>query len=239
MNILLILLALATFIFTITGGLMTVKFKKYLPYFFAFAAGSLLAVSFLDLLPESLRIAESINFPVKYIMLVIVFSFFFYSLLERFFLTHEIEEKDSHGHIMGPIGAGSLIIHSFIDGAAIGSAFQVNALMGMIVAPAIIFHNLTDGINTVAIMLKNRHNNRKAMLFLLMDALAPTLGILTTTLIIIPQNVLAIILAIFVGEFIYIGAANLLPETRKHHGIGIVIAMAIAILLITILTSII
>ena len=237
MEKLVIILAVATFLSTLIGGLVIIKFKKYLHYFFAFAAGSLIAVSFLDLLPESLGIANSINFPVRYIMLAVVFSFFFYSLLEKFFLTHHEHHGDSHGHIMGPIGAGSLILHSFLDGVAIGAAFTVNASIGLIVAWAVIFHDFTDGINTITLMLKNKHHVKKAVVFLVMDALAPVLGILATTLIVIPENVLAIILAVFVDEFIYIGASSLLPEIKEHKSKGLIGAMALGIILITILTS--
>ena len=55
---------------------------------------------------------------------------------------------------MGPIGAIGLVMHSFLDGAAIGIAYQANASMGFIVALAVISHDFTDGINTVVIMLK-------------------------------------------------------------------------------------
>lgn len=239
MNNLVIIFAFATFISTILGGLMIIKFKKYLPYFFAFAAGSLIAVSFFDLLPESLEIAQGINLPIKYIMISVVASFFFYSLVERFFLTHHIEKKDTHGHIMGPIGAGSLVIHSLLDGVAIGSAFYANTSLGIIVAFAVIFHDFTDGINTVTLMLKNKHKTRKAALFLFLDALAPVLGILLTNLFVIPQTFLAILLAVFVGEFLYIGASTLLPETMEHNSKGVIIAMALAIVIILILSFII
>jgi ZIP family zinc transporter len=238
METILIVLAVATFFSTLIGGLTIVRFRKYLPYFFAFAAGSVIAVAFLDILPESLKISESVGFPVRYVMLTIVASFFLYSLLERFFLTHELEKEDSHGHIMGPIGAGSLVLHSFLDGAAIGSAFQVNSSVGMIVALAVIFHDFTDGINTVTLMLKNKQHLSRAATFLLFDAIAPVLGVLLTTAIAIPQNVLATILAVFVGEFIYIGAATLLPETREHKSKKIILAMAFGIVIIAILTSI-
>jgi zinc transporter ZupT len=237
MNTLVIILALLTFFSTLIGGVVIVRFRSYLPFFFAFAAGSLVAVSFLDLLPESLDISRSINLPVRYIMIAVVFSFFFYSLLERFFLTHHLEETDDHEHIMGPIGAGSLVVHSFLDGAAIGSAFHVNASMGLIVALAVIFHDFTDGINTVTVMLKNKQQIRKTISFLIFDALAPVAGVLATTAIVIPENILAIMLAIFVGEFLYIGASTLLPETRKNLSKGIIVAMAIGITLITVLTS--
>lgn len=237
MNSLVILFTSITFFSTLIGGLVIFKFRKYLPYFFAFAAGSLVAVSFLDLLPESLNISQSINLPVRYIMLSVVASFFIYSLLERFFLTHHMGDHDSHGHIMGPIGAGSLILHSFFDGAAIGSAFMVNTSVGVVVALAVIFHDFTDGINTVIVMLRNKQKIRNAILFLLMDALAPVLGVLAISSMPLPQNALAILLAVFVGEFLYIGASTLMPETRKNLSKGIVIAMLVGIILIAVLTS--
>ena len=236
MNSLVIILAIATFVSTLIGGLVIVKFRKHLPYFFAFSAGSLIAVSFLDLLPESLEIAKSVDFPVRNVMLVVVLSFFLYSFLERFFLTHEHKEDDSHGHILGPIGAGSLVIHSFLDGAAIGAAFHVNASIGLIVALAVIFHDFTDGINTVTIMLKNHQRVKNAVIFLFLDALAPVLGVIATTSLPLSQKALAVILAVFVGEFIYIGAGTLLPETRKHMSKKIIIAMALGIFLIALLT---
>lgn len=237
MSILVIILAFVTFLSTLIGGAVIIKFRKHLPYFFAFAAGSLIAVSFLDILPESLEISKNINFPVRNIMLAIVLSFFCFSLLERFFLTHHmVEGDDSHGHIMGPIGAGSLVFHSFLDGVAIGSAFHVNASVGLIVALAVIFHDFTDGINTVTIMLRNKQNLKKTITFLLMDSLAPVIGVIVTTSFAIPEKVLAIILAIFVGEFLYIGATTLVPETLKHTSKGIIVAMTLGILIITILT---
>ncbi len=239
MNLLILLLALATFISTLVGGMIIVKFRKYLHYFFAFAAGTLIAVSFLDILPESLRISNSINFPVRYIMIAIVLAFFAYTILERFFLTHAHEGDESHEHIMGPIGAGSLILHSFLDGVAIGASFQVNASLGLIVALAVIFHDFTDGINTVTIMLKNNSRLKKAIIFLILDAVAPVLGVIVTTSVFIPQNILAILLAVFVGEFLYIGASTFLPETRRNASKWIIFAMALGILLITVLTSLI
>lgn len=237
MNYLVILLAVITFLSTLCGGLIIFKFKKYLPYFFAFAAGSLMAVAFFDILPESINLANSVNLNLRYLMIAIVASFFFYSLLERFFLTHHFEEhEDDHGHIMGPIGAGSLVLHSFLDGAAIGSAFQVNLSVGLIVALAVIFHDFTDGINTVTVMLKNKQKNSKSLVFLLLDAIAPVLGVLATSVFAFPTKVLAIILAVFVGEFIYIGASSLLPETHKYNAKKIVLFILLGILLIFALT---
>lgn len=237
MNMLVVILAIATFLSTLLGGLVILKFKKSLHFFFAFAAGSLIGVSFLDLLPESLEIGESVGISVRAIMLTVVASFFLYSLLEKYFLTHHMHEGHEHGHILGPLGAGSLVVHSFLDGAAIGTAFQVNVSVGIVVAMAVLFHDFTDGINTVTLMLKNKHKTKHAFGFLIADAIAPVLGVIVTSYFAFSANVLAYLLAFFVGEFVYMGASSLLPEAREHPSKAIIIATALGIALIALLTS--
>lgn len=239
MDWILIGLALTTFCSTLIGGTLAIKFKKALPYFFAFASGTLIAVTFFDILPESLEISSSINLPIRYIMITIVAAFLFYSLLEKYFLIHHHKDDEGHGHIMGPIGAGSLVVHSFLDGAAIGAAYRVDPSIGLIVALAVIFHDFTDGINTVTLMLKNNQHIKRAQTFLLMDAVAPILGIITTSILGLSQIILSLILAAFAGEFIYIGAVNLLPETYKNPNWKTIFTTFVGVALIFILTSVI
>lgn len=240
LNILLIALAFATFCSTLIGGLVAIKLRKVLHYFFAFAAGALVAVAFLDLLPESVNAAQMIKLPLRFVFVTVVLSFLFYNIVERAFSTHHIDDdKDthSHGHIMGPIGAGGLVIHSFLDGAAIGAAFQLSPAAGLIVAFAVISHDFTDGINTVTLMLKNKHSVKNASWFLIADAIAPILGVIVTSIVAFGSVALALILAVFVGEFIYLGAANILPETRKHNPLKMTLFLILGVVVILILTS--
>jgi zinc transporter ZupT len=234
-----LLISAVTFVSTFIGGRVAIRFKKVLQYFFAFSAGSLLAVSFFDLLPESLQLANLSALPIRYVMFTAVGFFFLYSLIERYSLTHHFhEDGNEHRHIMGPIGASGLIIHSFFDGIAIGSAYQINASIGLIVAFAVIFHDFGDGINTVTLMLKNKYHAKEANRFLFMDAIAPVLGISLTGLLTLSPNVLALVLAAFVGEFLYIGSTSLLPETYKHTPWKMAISMAFGIVLIFLVTSV-
>jgi zinc transporter ZupT len=235
----LLLITIVAFISTFVGGLVVFKFRHSLPYIFAYAAGSLIAVAFIDLLPESLELAESANVPIRYILITVVLSFFLYNFIERFFATHHMHEHDhdDHEHVMGPIGAGSLVIHSFLDGAAIGAAFQINQAIGIVVGLAVIFHDFTDGINTVTVMLRNHHSTKHALIFLALDAIAPVAGVLTMMYLSIPPAALAFLLAFFAGEFIYIGAASLVPET-KNTSKKTLLAMAFGIAVIIVLTAI-
>ena len=237
MNSTAIILALITFLSTLLGGFIILKFKKSLSIIFAFAAGSIVTVALMEILPQSLEIANKSGIPVKYIMVSVVVSFLFFMLLEKYFSAHPIKGIASEGHVMGPIGAGSLILLSLLDGLTMGIAFQAGFSIGIVVALSIIVHDLPDGINTVVLMLKNGQSERKALLFLFMDGLAPLLGVLLTSVIIFPHKLLAILLAVFTGEFIYVGAASLLPESQEHNILKIAVAVTLGFLFIFIITT--
>jgi len=232
-----IILALITFLSTLLGGFIVLKYRKNLSIIFAFAAGSIVTVALMEILPESLEIANKSGIPVKYIMIFVVLSFLFFIILEKYFSAHPIKGIVSEGHVMGPIGAGSLILLSLLDGLTMGIAFQVRFSIGIVVALSIIIHDLPDGINTVVLMLKNEQSEKKAMLFLFVDGLAPLLGVLLTSVIIFPINALAILLAVFAGEFIYVGAASLLPESQVHSIPKIAVATTLGFLFIFMITS--
>jgi ZIP family zinc transporter len=238
MNRLLITIAIIVFLATFLGGILVIKLKKTIHYFFAFAAGNLIAVAFFELIPETLDIAQNMGIQERIIMLAIVASFFCFSLVERYLLLYHTDTEDFRGHIMGPVGAGGLTVNSFLDGISIGVAFQVSPSIGLIVGLAVILHDITDGMNTVTIMLKNGQPIWESFLFLFLDSLAPLLGILLTVVISFPKVILVFLLAIFSGEFIYIGAASLLPETYRYPPHKMAFSMGLGILLILILTVI-
>jgi zinc transporter ZupT len=226
----------AVFLATLLGGLVVFRIRRTLPYLFAFAAGNLIGVSFFDIQPVLFGIGERSGISLRAIMIIIVASFFIFNLMERYLVLYHTDSDDFHGHIMGPVGAGGLVVNSLLDGVAIGIAFQAGAMIGLLVGLAVIFHDITDGMNTVVIMLKNRQSTKNSMVFLLLDAIAPALGILLTIPFRLPEPLLVVLLSIFAGEFLYIGAASLLPETFRYPPRKMVISMGLGILLILILT---
>jgi ZIP family zinc transporter len=238
MNLTLFALALATCLSTLTGGFLILRYREIQHYCFAFAAGSLIAVALLDLLPEGLSLGQATGVPMRTLLAVLLLSFFFYSLIDRFFLTHHLHDDDSHGHPLGLIGAGSLVFHSCLDGFAIGVAFQAGPAVGAIVATAVIVHDMTDGLNTVVVMLKNHQSARRAQALLVLDAVAPMAGILATSLAAVPERLLAYLLAFFAGEFLYLGAGSLLPETRNQDSWKLTLALVLGAALVAALTAI-
>lgn len=222
-----LLIALATFIATLCGGLLALKFKDRLHLILGFSAGAVLGVAFFDLLPEAISLSAK-NFDTSTVTSIVALGFIIFMILDRFVILHGHHNEDHHDHdhegedhehsqSRGNLGAGSLAIHSFIDGAAIGLAFQVSVAVGAIVSVAVLVHDFSDGMNTVNVILKNKGKDKKAFLWLIVDALAPVLGVFSTLFFTLPETALGVILAIFCGFFIYIGASDLLPESHHKH----------------------
>ena len=126
-------------------------------------------------------------------------------------------EKTATDLARGNLGAGSLSLHSFLDGIGMGLAFKVSPSVGAIVAIAVLTHDFSDGVNTVNLVLKNRGERTRAFRWLTVDAVAPVAGVIATLFFAVPQRQLGLLLALFAGFFLYIGASDLIPESHHAH----------------------
>ncbi|MFA6227509.1 MAG: ZIP family metal transporter [Candidatus Paceibacterota bacterium] len=218
----LILIAIGAFVATILGGLFAIRFRDKLHLILGFSAGAVLGVAFFDLLPEAISLGNKF-YEISYVMGFVALGFIFYLILDRLTLLHCHDEGCDHGHSeeskqnKGVFGAISLSVHSFLDGVAVGIGFQVSVAVGVVIAVAVLVHDFSDGLNTASLILRGGGEKKKAFRFLIIDALAPVLGIFSTFLFILPEKSFSIILALFAGFFLYIGASDLLPESHHAH----------------------
>lgn len=204
---------------TFLGGLFALKFKDKLHLVLGFSAGAIIGVAFFDLLPESIDLVTK-RFDVSIATSIAALAFLLYTILDRMvgLHSHEHDHEDAHHQIKrGRLAAGSLSFHSFIDGMAIGLAFQVSSGVGAIVSTAVLVHDFSDGINTVNLILRSSGNSRQAFRWLVLDALAPAAGALSTLFFSLPEVALGFVLSAFCGFFLYIGASDLLPESFHAH----------------------
>ena len=158
--------------------------------------------------------------------LFVALGLFGYLILDRLILLHTHDEDIGSptsdvglpmSHNRGSFGALTLSAHSFFDGVAIGVGFQVSAVVGVVVAVAVLTHDFSDGINTVNLVLKNGGTWRQAFRWLLVDATAPLLGAASTLLFTIQESAIGLVLAVFVGTFLYLSASDLIPESHHRH----------------------
>ena len=211
------LVAIAAFCSTLLGGFFALRLRDRLHLILGFSAGAVVAAAFFDLLPEALELGEGVYGP-SFLLSVTALGFFVYLVLDRLLLMHSHagEAPGVHGH-RGAAGAGTLALHSFLDGVGVGLAFQVSAAVGLVIAAAVLAHDFADGINTVNFITKNNGSRTAAVRWLLVDAAAPVLGILSTLFFTLPAAQLAAVLSLFAGFFLYIGASDLIPESHHAH----------------------
>jgi len=219
--------SLATFVSTLVGGLFALRLRDRLHLILGFSGGAVLGVVLFDLIPEAISLTEA-RFGVPATTGVLAAGFLAYMTLDRAIVLHG--RQNSGGDQTAPrgvLGAGSLCVHSFLDGFSIGLAFKVAPSVGAVVAIAVLVHDFSDGINTVGLILKNRGNDRSAFRWLIADAVAPIAGALSTLMFTLEGAVLGLALAAFAGFFLYIGASDLVPESYHDHPKWLTTAMTI------------
>ncbi len=212
-----LVLGVTAFFFTMAGGVLALQLRDRLHLILGFSAGAVLAVAFFDLMPEALELGGT-TYSATHMLAVMALGFLAYLLLDRLFMLHnhaheEHESKASQRHVR----AGSLSVHSLLDGVGLGLAFAVSPTVGLIVALAVLTHDFSDGINTVSVVVRHGGTRKAALRWLAIDALAPLIGVALTLFFTISPERLGLLLALFSGFFLYIGASDLVPESHHEH----------------------
>ncbi len=222
-----LVISLATFVSTLVGGLFALHLRDRLHLILGFSGGAVLGVVLFDLIPEAISLT-GVRFGVPATTGVLAAGFLAYMVLDRAIVLHGSHNSGTERSARrGVLGAGSLCVHSFLDGFSIGLAFKVAPSVGAVVAIAVLVHDFSDGINTVGLILKNRGNDRSAFRWLIADAAAPIVGAASTLTFTLQGAVLGLGLAAFAGFFLYIGASDLVPESYHDHPRWLTSAMTI------------
>src|ERR1700722_2304494 len=147
-----LLLASVTLISTGLGGMAALRFRDRLHLLLGFSSGAVIGVALFDILPEVFALKDGASY--------IPFAgcgFLAFFALERYTSMHRSREHEhtatSHEQELGALSAAGLTFHSFLDGVAIGVGFQTSVQVGLLIALGIIAHDLSDGLNTVTVVL--------------------------------------------------------------------------------------
>jgi len=216
-------LAAITVIATFMGGLLALRAKDRFHLVLGLSAGLLLGLVGFDLLPEIFEMNSSDLGGVKTISLALISGFLFLHFLEQFVGSHEPAESDyGHDHkhaveIAGVVGAVAMAGHIFLDGVALALAFKVSSELGIAVFIAMIVHAFSDGLNTVALLIKTNQWREKGKYLLGLDAVARIGGAAIGSALTVSDANLAIYLAAFSGIVIYLATSHILPEAHSKH----------------------
>jgi zinc transporter ZupT len=196
---------------TLLGGALALRFRSALGWLLGFSSGAIVGVALFDLLPEALDLAGERHSHFS-ITTAVAIGFGLYLVADR----ASVLMNGAAGGQRGHFAPASLTAHSLMDGLGIGLAFQVSTAAGLIVALAVVAHDILDGANTVTLSLAGGSGTRTARGWLFADSAAPLVGIGLARLISIPTFTLAVLLGMFAGVFLYIGASELLPLSHDR-----------------------
>ena len=235
---------------TAIGGLVVffsnIKSDKFLNFSMSFAAGVMLFVSFLEMLPDAQeQLSTSYgNYSGGFLTLGLfltgmIMVYLLDKLLPSFFAdnnkTH-VSIKNSDGlYRTGLLVAIALAIHNFPEGIAtfLTSINDIN--MGITIALAIALHNIPEGISVATPIYYSTGNKWKAFRYSLFSGLAEPLGALIVFMILgdsASDEVLSCSFALIAGIMVYISLDCLLPSSwelgdRKTSLLGLLLGMLI------------
>lgn len=182
-------------------------------YFMSFAAGVLISVSFMHIVPKSFGMNDTA--PVYLLV-----GFLGLHLSNRFlqvFVCHKPHQTSCALGIIPMLGIG---LHSFIDGVIYAVTFNVSIITGVLAAVGMILHEFPEGIVTFVLLDRSGFKRRKAALYaFLAAAISTPVGTLISYPFIsgIDRSVLGALLSVSAGALIYVGASHLLPAVEQEN----------------------
>lgn len=186
--------------------------KRILFILIAFAAGALLGVAFMDLIPEAMEKSPGAN--VFGYVLFGILSFF---VLERFIFWRHCHDGKCDVHTFSYLNLIGDGIHNFIDGMVIAAAFLTDFALGIVTTLAIILHEIPQEIGDFGILIYGGFSKFKALLYNFLSSLTAFIGAISTYFFYsYIENSITVLLALAAGGFVYIATADLMPELQKE-----------------------
>src|SRR3989344_6036541 len=209
----------------IGGAFLFVKpdlIRKFSTHLVSFAVGALLATAFLDLLPEALELGEGQGIAAANLLIAVMVGivgfFILESLILKFHPHHHDDEDEFHHHTTPKLLLFGDTMHNFIDGVVIAGAFLTSIPLGIVTALAVAAHELPQEIGDFSVMLHHGWSKAKVLIANIVSSLSNIAG---AFLAFFASNYLEprlpYLLALTSGIFIYIAAADLIPEISMYH----------------------
>ncbi len=226
-----VLVSIGAFASAFVGGLLALRAVTHVGLIIAAGAGIRIGAAYFDLIPESVEHLGSLDLA----MIFTAFGFLAFYAVEKMtalHVGHETATELDHGEVehrhIGILGAAGMSLHSFLDGVALAAGLAVGGGLGLVIAVVVVVHRFSDGIGIVSLLLASRTPRNEILRWVALSALAPVVGVVVGLLLPIPDSVLGGMLAVFAGFFLYIGAAELLPEAHRSDRSRWVVAATLA-----------
>jgi zinc and cadmium transporter len=200
-------------------------------YFICFAAGVLISVSFLHIIPKAFSMNRSAP-------MYLFAGYLSLHLFNRFVNAFVCDKSSDEQYGLGLVAMFGIGFHSFIDGFVYSITFNVSVFTGLLAATGMVLHEFPEGIITYLLLVRAGFRERVSLLLTFLAAAATTpVGMLVSYPYIsrINEPFLGALLSFSAGALVYVGATHLLPQSEAEHkkyslfalGAGILVALII------------
>ncbi|MEO6294418.1 MAG: ZIP family metal transporter [Candidatus Limnocylindria bacterium] len=214
------------------GGFLALRAIGHVGLIIAVGAGIRIGAAYFDLIPESV---EHLGGSLDLAMIFTAVGFLAFYAVEKLTALHvghetaaELDHGDAAHRHVGFIGSLGMSLHSFLDGVALAAGLAIGGGLGLVIAVVVVMHRFSDGIGIVSLQLASRTPRNEIYRWVALVAIAPVIGVIVGLLLPLPGMVLGGMLAVFAGFFLYIGAAELLPEAHRNDRSRWVVAATLA-----------
>ncbi|HXG00630.1 MAG TPA: ZIP family metal transporter [Bacteroidota bacterium] len=219
MHLTVILYGLVAAFAEILGGSLVVLRKQWpqrvQEYLLALSAGFILALVFIELVPESIH-AVGVHAPLYMLIGYSVLHFFEHTVVGHLHFGEEVHPEAMVSKIASLSTFGGLFIHAFFDGFAISAGMQFDFYLGLLIFIAVLLHKVPEGLTIASVMLAAEHRRRTAFLASLSIGVATMLGVVSVFFLAeVNEEIVGVAFAFSAGVATYVGASDLIPEINR------------------------
>jgi zinc and cadmium transporter len=178
----------------------------------ALSSGALIGGAFIHLLPESI---EELGAGLD-VFLVLLLGFCLFFILEQFL--HWRHQHHPEAQKIKPFSYLILVsdgVHNFVDGVVIAAGFIVGFPVGVSTTIAIALHEVPQELGDFGALVYGGMSKRRALAYNYLSAVLAiaggVIGYFASTVI---ESYITYLLPFAAGHFIYIAAADLIPEIK-------------------------
>lgn len=215
--------------------------RRHTAELITFASGLLVAGSLLHLLTRAGELAGATA-----AMIWALAAFVLLYVSENHFLPHphaRQHEDCGHLHAHRPDGFGwaaiaGLALHAALDGVAVGAGFSASYLTGSVIVALVVSHKLPVGIASMGVLYHGGAERGKAVRYSSAVALVTPVAVVASYGLLrnATDGVIGATVAAAGGAFLYVGAADLLPEGQAsapgRNTFAFVLGLAVMVVLL-------
>ncbi len=213
------------------------NYKKLLKYILALGAGFMLAVTFIDILPEVVGLwqkegtysTETMIYPMGLLLVgYLITQFFEHTIAPHFHLGEEMHPDHLISTSSAYTAIGGLLIHTFFDGVSIAAAAQVDYRVGILVFFAVFLHKFPEGFTIASIILAAGKGLKEVLFATTLVGLTTFLGVLLFYFVGAKVGfTVAYALPLASGVTLYVAASDLIPEVNHHGGKNPLVSLSV------------